>query len=267
MKKIIALLMTAMLCLALLSGCGGSTQSSTSDKNSESAENSVSKDSKVTAGDSTDEMSEAVSDTSTAADSEEAAAGTAGSTSEETAAADTIGRKGSADAMKAVIDKLGIGGPVEDKDNAMGMHLTTVKLDDDGDIYVQWDFDNEAMRSNLMIAWSKVTLVDPDDIHNTYQVFTRTEEDKISIPLKAGDMINVLDFVHIIRNDFETESDVYILYFDGSEGWAPDEVYTAPQVFIIGEGENGPEAYETTPRYAPEDMITAVRENTATAAE
>ena len=57
MKKIIALLMTAMLCLALLSGCGGSTQSSTSDKNSESAENSVSKDSKVTAEDSTDEMS------------------------------------------------------------------------------------------------------------------------------------------------------------------------------------------------------------------
>ncbi len=158
-----------------------------------------------------------------------------------------------------VIQDLGIGGTVSADDDKMGMHLTSVSLDEDGDIYIQWDFDNEKMASNLTYAWSRITLVDPDDIHHTYQAFTRGEDNTISMSFKAGDVINHMNYLHIIRTDFETGSGMYLLYFDGSGDDAPEELTTVPEVFLIIEDEDGPRAYETTPRYASEFLIDAVR--------
>ncbi len=163
-----------------------------------------------------------------------------------------------------VIQDLGIGETVSADDDKMGMHITDVSLDKDGDIYIQWDFDNENMKSNLTVAWTKMTLVDPDDINRTYQVFTRTEDDKITMHFKEGDSLNWLNYLHIIRADFETESGMYLLYFDGAGEEASEEFRAVPQVFLIVEDEDGPHAYETTPRYAPEALIEAVRAQTGT---
>ena len=76
--------------------------------------------------------------------------------------------------------------------------------------------------------------------------------------------LNRLNYLHIIRADFETESGMYLLYFDGAGEEAPEEFRTVPQVFLIVEEEGGPHAYETTPRYAPEALIEAVRAQTGT---
>ena len=161
--------------------------------------------------------------------------------------------------LEKVIKDLEIGEAVSADDDKMGMHITNVSLDKDGDIYIEWDFDNDAMTSNLTVAWTRMTLVDPDDINHTYQVFTRGEDNKISMSFKEGDSINRLNYLHIIRENFETESGMYLLYFDGAGEDAPEELRTVPEVFLIIEDESGPHAYETTPRYAPEALIEAVR--------
>ena len=100
----------------------------------------------------------------------------------------------------------------------------------------------------------KICFFDPADLASLYTVYTPNEDGTVSLSWKAGDFIGVYDFVHVIKNDFNPESGVFFMYFNGSGDGAPEEFYTVPQVFTIYIDEDGPHAVENTPRLAPEAM-------------
>lgn len=161
------------------------------------------------------------------------------------------------DEARALITECGIGEAVADSDNLMGISLKDVRFDADGDVYIQWQFANEIMRSNLTYAYTQIRFFDPGDIATPYSAFKINADNTLKLTFKAGDSINILDFVHLNREEFSPESGVIIMYFNGSGEGAPEELFTSPLVFTIFVGDDGPRAVETTPRYAPEAMIAA----------
>ena len=65
---------------------------------------------------------------------------------------------------RALMEECGIGDAVADSDNLMGMSLKEVRFDKDNDVYVQWQFDNDMMRSNLGYAFTQMRFFDPADL-------------------------------------------------------------------------------------------------------
>lgn len=60
---------------------------------------------------------------------------------------------------------------------------------------------------------------------------------------------------------FKPESGVIFMYFNGSGEGAPEELFTRPLIFTICVDDGGCHAVETTPRYAPEEIIAAFAAN------
>ena len=158
---------------------------------------------------------------------------------------------------RALMEQCGIGEPVPENDNLMGMSLKEVRYDNDGDVYVQWHFENEMMRSNLAYAFVQMRYFDPADLSAPYSPFKINDDNTLNLTFKEGDMINVLDFAHLNHEEFSPESGVIFMYFNGSGEGAPEQVYTVPLVYVLYIDGDGPHALETTPRYAPEAMISA----------
>lgn len=157
----------------------------------------------------------------------------------------------------ALMAECGIGDPVAQKDNLMGISLKNVCHDKDGDVYIQWNFDNQKMHSNLTYAFTQMRFFDPANLAAPYSAFKIGEDRKLILTFKVGDSLNILDFVHLNHKEFSPASGVIFMYFNGSGDGAPEELYTSPLVFTIYVDEQGPHAVETTPRYAPEAMIAA----------
>ena len=157
----------------------------------------------------------------------------------------------------ALMTECGIGDAVADSDNLMGISLKDVRYDADGDVYIQWQFANEIMRSNLTYAYTQMRFFDPAALAAPYSAFKINEDNTLDLSFKAGDSISSLDYVHLNHNEFSPPSGVIFMYFNGSGEGAPEELFTSPLVFTIFVGDDGPHAVETTPRYAPEAMIAA----------
>ena len=158
---------------------------------------------------------------------------------------------------RALMEECGIGDAVADSDNLMGMSLKEVRFDKDNDVYVQWQFDNEMMRSNLGYAFTQMRFFDPADLSAPYAAFTINEDNTVNLTFKEGDMINVLDFAHLNHEEFSPESGVIFMYFNGAGEGAPEQLFTRPLAFTLYVDDDGPHAVEMTPRYAPEAMIAA----------
>ena len=156
-----------------------------------------------------------------------------------------------------LMTECGIGDAVADSDNLMGISLKDVRYDADGDVYIQWQFANEIMRSNLTYAYTQIRFFGPTDLAKPYSAFKINADNTLNLTFKAGDSISFLDFVHLNREEFSPDSGVIFMYFNGSGEGAPEELFTSPLVFTIFVGDDGPHAVETTPRYAPEAMIAA----------
>jgi len=161
------------------------------------------------------------------------------------------------DEARALMTECGIGDAVADSDNLMGIGLKDVCFDVDGDVYIQWQFANEIMRSNLTYAYTQMRFFGPADLATPYSAFKINADNTLNLTFKSGDSISFLDFVHLNREEFSPESGVIFMYFNGSGEGAPEELFTSPLVFTIYVGDDGPRAVETTPRYAPEAMIAA----------
>lgn len=158
---------------------------------------------------------------------------------------------------RALMTECGIGVPVAEGDNLMGISLKDVRYDNDGDVYIQWAFTNEIMRKNLTYAFIQMRFFDPADLAAPYSAFKISENNKLNLTFKEGDSINILDFAHLSKDEFNPESGVIFMYFNGSGEGAPEELFTRPLVFAVYVGDDGPHAVETTPRYAPETIISA----------
>ena len=158
---------------------------------------------------------------------------------------------------RALMEECGIGEPVSDADNLMGMRLEEVRYDNDGDVYVHWQFDNEMMRSNLTYAFVQMRYFDPADLSAPYSPFRINDDNTLNLTFKEGDMINVLDFAHLNHEEFSPESGVIFMYFNGSGEGAPEQLYTVPLAYVLYIDADGPHALETVPRYAPEALINA----------
>lgn len=161
------------------------------------------------------------------------------------------------DDARALMAEAGIGEAVADSDNLMGMSLKEVRYDNDGDVYVQWAFANDMMRSNLGYAYSRVRFFDPADLATPRAAYTTNDDGTVNLTFKEGDMINVLDFVHLSKETIDPESGVIFMYFDGSGEGAPEEIFTLPLAFILYMDDDGVHALEDTPRYASQAMIDA----------
>ena len=157
----------------------------------------------------------------------------------------------------ALMTECGIGDAVADSDNLMGISLKDVRFDVDGDVYIQWQFANEIMRSNLTYAYTQIRFFGSADLATPYSAYKINADNTLNLIFKAGDSISFLDFVHLNREEFSPDSGVFFMYFNGSGEGAPEELFTSPLVFTIFVGDDGPHAVETTPRYAPEAMIAA----------
>ena len=158
---------------------------------------------------------------------------------------------------RTLMTECGIGDVVADNDNLMGVSLKDVHLDADGDIFIQWQFANEIMRSNLTYAYTQMRFFDPAALAAPYSAFKINEDNTLDLSFKAGDSISSLDYVHLNHNEFSPTSGVIFMYFNGSGEGAPKELFTSPLVFTLYVSNDGPLAVETTPRYAPEAMIAA----------
>lgn len=158
---------------------------------------------------------------------------------------------------RTLMEQCGIGEPVPEKDNLMGMSLKEVRYDNDGDVYVQWHFENEMMRSNLAYAFVQMRYFDPADLSAPYSPFKINDDNTLNLTFKEGDMINVLDFAHLNHEEFSPESGVIFMYFNGSGEGAPEQLYTVPLAYVLYVDEDGPHALDTAPRYAPEALINA----------
>ena len=158
---------------------------------------------------------------------------------------------------RALMAEAGIGDAVSDSDNLMGISLKDVRYDVDNDVYIQWAFSNEIMRSNLTYAFIQMRFFDPADLSVDHTAFTINEDNTLGLTFKEGDMVNILDFVHLSKAELNPESDVIFMYFNGSGDGAPEEFYTAPLTFTVYIDDEGPHAVEDTPRYAPQAMIDA----------
>lgn len=158
---------------------------------------------------------------------------------------------------RGLMAECGIGDPVAQKDNLMDISLQNVHYDKDGDVYIQWNFANKKMRSNLTYAFTQMRFFDPANLAAPYSAFKVSNNNKLNLTFKEGDIINILDFVHLNQKEFSPASGVIFMYFNGSGKDAPKELYTSPLVFTIYVDNDGPHAVETTPRYAPEAMIAA----------
>ena len=161
------------------------------------------------------------------------------------------------DDARALMAEAGIGDAVSDSDNLMGISLTDVRYDADNDVYIQWNFSNDIMRSNLTYAYIQMRFFDPADLSVDHTAFTINEDNTLGLTFKEGDMVNILDFVHLSKDELNPESGVIFMYFNGSGEGAPEEFYTAPLTFTVYIDDDGPHAVETTPRYAPQAMIDA----------
>lgn len=161
------------------------------------------------------------------------------------------------DEARALMTECGIGETVADSDNLMGISIKDVHLDVDGDVYIQWQFANEIMKNNLVIAYIQMRFFDPDALTLPYTAFTINADKTLGINFKADDSISFLDYVHLNHEVFNPKSGVIFMYFNGSGESAPKEFFTRPLVFTFYVDSNGPHAVETTPRYAPETMISA----------
>ena len=161
------------------------------------------------------------------------------------------------DDARALMAECGVGDPVSDSDNLMGMHLKEVRYDSDGDVFIQWQFENEMMRSNLTYAFIQMRFFDPADLSAPYSAFKINEDNTLGLTFKEGDMINILDFVHLNHEEFSPESGVIFMYFNGAGEGAPEQLFTRPLAFTLYVDDDGPHAVEMTPRYAPEAMIAA----------
>ena len=161
------------------------------------------------------------------------------------------------DEARALMTECGIGDAVADSDNLMGISLKDVHLDADGDVYIQWHFANDLMGSNLTYAFTRMRFIDPADLTALYTAFKINEDKKVRMTFKKGDIINILDYVHLNHEEFSPKSGVIFMYFDGSGEGAPKELFTKPLVFTLYVGNDGPHAVETAPRYAPEAIISA----------
>ena len=161
------------------------------------------------------------------------------------------------DDARALMAEAGIGDPVSDNDNLMGISLKEVRFDADGDVYIQWAFSNEIMRNNLTYAFTQMRFFDPADLTVDHMAFTINEDNTLGLTFKDGDMMNYLDFVHLAKDELNPESGVIFMYFNGSGEGAPAEFNTAPLTFTVYIDEDGPHAVEDTPRYAPQAMIDA----------
>ena len=156
---------------------------------------------------------------------------------------------------RALMEACGIGEVVSDADNLMGMRLEEVRYDGDGDVYVHWSFENEIMRRNLTYALTQMRYFDPDDLSAPYAPFVINDDNTLSVDLKEGDMINILDFAHLNHEEFSPESGVIFMYFNGSGEGAPEQLYTVPLAYVIYIDDDGPHALDTAPRYAPQALI------------
>lgn len=165
------------------------------------------------------------------------------------------------DDARALMTECGVGDPVAESDNLMGMSLREVRFDADGDVYIQWAFANETMRNNLTYAFTQMRFFDPADLAAPYSAFKINEDNTLGLTFKEGDMINILDFVHLNHEEFSPESGVIFMYFNGSGEGAPEQLYTSPLVFALYVDDDGPHAVETAPHYAPEAMIAAFNAN------
>lgn len=161
------------------------------------------------------------------------------------------------DDARAAMAEAGIGDAVTDSDNLMGISLKEVRYDADNDVYIQWAFSNDIMRSNLTYAFIQMRFFDPADLSVAHTAYTINEDNTLGLTFKEGDMMNYLDFVHLNHEELSPESGVIFMYFNGSGEGAPEEFYTAPLTFTVYIDEDGPHAVEDTPRYAPQAMIDA----------
>ena len=158
---------------------------------------------------------------------------------------------------RALMEACGIGKTVADADNLMGMRLKEVRYDSDGDLYVQWQFDNEMMRSNLTYAFTQMRYFDPADLSAPYSPFKINDDNTLNLTFKNGDMINVLDFAHLNHEEFSPESGVIFMYFNGSGEGAPEQLYTVPLAYVLYVDDDGPHPLDEAPCYAPEALIDA----------
>ena len=158
---------------------------------------------------------------------------------------------------RAIMVACHIGDPVADSDNLMGISLKDVHLEDDGDIYVQWQFSNDIMTSNMGYAFTQIRFFDSTDLSTPYAAYTINEDGTAGLTFKEGDSITFLDYAHLKKDEFTPDSGVFFMYFNGSGEGAPAEFYTLPLVFTFYIDDDGVHAVETTPCYAPEEMISA----------
>lgn len=161
------------------------------------------------------------------------------------------------DDARALMTQCGIGEPVTEQDNKMGITLKDVRFDEDGDVYIQWAFANEIMLNNMTYAYTQIRFFDPAKLTAPYAAFTINNDNTLNLHFKKDDSINLLDYVHLNQKEFNPESGVIFMYFNGSGQNAPEEFLTRPLVFTIYVDNGGCRAVETTPRYAPEEMIAA----------
>jgi len=161
------------------------------------------------------------------------------------------------DDARALMTECGIGDTVADSDNLMGISLSDVRFDDDGDVYIEWQFSNTIMNKNMTYAYIQMRFFDPSDLATPYHAFKINADKTLSLNFKAGDSISYLNYVHLNHEEFSPASGVIFMYFNGSGESAPEELFTSPLVFTIYVGDDGPHAVETTPRYAPETLIAA----------
>lgn len=158
---------------------------------------------------------------------------------------------------RGLMAECGIGDPVAQKDNLMDISLQNVHYDKDGDVYIQWNFANKKMRSNLTYAFTQMRFFDPANLAAPYAAFKVNADNTLKLTIKKGDVINILDFVHLNHEEFSPASGVIFMYFNGSGDGAPEELFTKPLTFTIYVDGQNPRAVETTPRYAPEAMVAA----------
>ena len=246
-KKKVSAILLVMVMMFSLNACGQSQPSAANDAQ-ESASSSAAQTAVTQEDAAASESEEAL--TEIGEEEEETGA-------EEAAASSAAGRE---DAL-AMISKAGIGDIVSDSDNLMGMGLKDVHVEDDGDLYVSWAFTNEMMRGNMSYAYTRVRFFDPDDLSTPFTAFTINEDDTFSVTIKTGDQLGSYDYVHVKHEEFDPDSGVIFMYFDGSGEGAPDELYTVPLVFTIYKDSDGAHTVEDLPRYAPEEIISAFQGN------
>jgi hypothetical protein len=155
--------------------------------------------------------------------------------------------QGAKASAKAFLNKLPDATPVTDTENKVGMLIESITRSG-GDYIVSYKCTNNMIwgsPKNRQFLMTQVYFIDPENIENNYQPFTRKADGTASVTFKSGDAIEY----PIRRIAFEPPSKVMYMYFVGIGSDGPQELRTVPLFFTLVLGDK-PYVYEKTPRHA-----------------